>query len=112
MVSCARISRNWKQQHDAELEEKSAKEQKAKEAARAAGRKELDQLLAEHAAKVEKNKKANASAEKELKAAQEGTEKSGESWEKVSAYMTAKVEREGQRDTTRYRDIVLKAKHA
>lgn len=106
-----RIYRAWKQTHDAELEEKAAKEQKAKEAARAAGRKELDQLLADHAAKVEKNKKANLAAEKEHVAAQEGQQKSGESWDKVSAYMTSKVEREGARDTSRFRDIVLKSKH-
>lgn len=106
-----RIIRAWKAKHEAELEEKSAKEQKAREASRTAGRKELERLLAEHNAKVEKNKAANLEAEKADKAAKASTSTSGDSWEKVSSYMSAKVEREGARDTSRYRDIVTKSKH-
>jgi hypothetical protein len=109
---CFVSSRRWKAEHDAELDERHSKEQSARQASRTAGRGELDRLLAEHKAKVEKTKATNRQQEQATIQERDAQLKKGEEWERVASYMGAKVEREGLRDTSRYRDIVFKMKHA
>ena len=105
--------RSWKETHEAELDDRSKAEQKARQEARAAGRAELDKILAEHRVKVEKTKASNRQHQAEHGAHDEAPASKGvASWDRVASYMGAKVDREGARDTTRYREIVLKMKHA
>ena len=102
------VNRAWKAKHDVELEERAAKEQKTRADSRAQGRAELDKLLADHSAKVQKTKKAN----RENEASAPNTQaKEGDEWEQVASYMGSKIEREGARDTSRFREIVFKQKH-
>lgn len=102
------FTRAWKAKHDVELEERAAKEQKARADSRAQGRAELDKLLADHSAKVQKTKALNRENEASAPNAQS---KEGDEWEQVASYMGSKIEREGARDTSRFREIVFKQKH-
>lgn len=106
------LNRAWKAKHDAELDERHGKEQKLRQDACAAGKAELDRLLAEHKAKVDKNKATNRQHEATTVKDRDAALQKGDEWERVSGFMGAKIEREGLRDTSRYREIVLKMKHA
>lgn len=94
------------------MDDRSKAEQKARQEVRAAGKAELDKILAEHRAKVEKTKATNRQHQAEHGDGEEASVKGGASWDRVASYMGAKVERDGARDTSRYREVVLKMKHA
>jgi len=98
--------------HEAELDERAKKEQKARQDSHAAGRAELDKILADHRAKVAKTKATNRQHQAQHDEGEEAPAKGPASWDRVASFMGSKVEREGARDTSRYREIVLKMKRA